>query len=329
MRYTEIEHLFTRSNIKRLNDGISRKREIVLEASLKNLLTKYEPKSAFIKEMNANLKITMREAFVSGTPPTGVGSNTHQRWVGSGVGNQKMKLYHKGGRQYNHDFDLYLFSSDCSQNETIGSKLLSYRKLEYKVVQSPTQMSIFRYPQILSVSSESETIQDILSSKESYLTFFYNTYLDKVCDTLGCEMPSLKTYIQWTKSTNKKNKNDIYLFHKLRSEYKDYRAPLKEIASESIRDYLNNTPLDLKALLRMFKEKTENKHILFQCETEFLIENCDDIFNLECLEFTDYEFQKHSLFVSTNADFTLELMLRWKNKQCCQNPAIDFRLHRT
>lgn len=309
MRYTEIEHLFTRSNIKRLNDGISRKREIVLEASLKNVLTKYEPKSAFIKEMNANLKTTMREAFVKTE--------------------NKMKLYHKGGRQYNHDFDLYLFSSDCSKNETISLKLLSYRKLEYKVVQSPSQMSIFRYPQILSVSSESETIQDILLTKESYLTFFYNTYLDKVCEILGCEMPCLNDYIQWTKSTNKKNKDDIYLFHKLRSEYKDYKEPLKEIASESIRDYLNNTPLDLKALLRMFKEKTENKHILFQCETEFLIENCDDIFNLECLEFTDYEYQKHSLFVSTNADFTLELMLRWKNKQCCQNPAIDFRLHRT
>ena len=274
MRYTEIEHLFTRSNIKRLNDGISRKREIVLEASLKNLLTKYEPKSAFIKEMNANLKTTMREAFAnthqrwvgSGTPPSGVGSNTHQRWVGSGT---RVKLYHKGGRQYNHDFDLYLFSSDCSKNETIGSKLLSYRKLEYKVVQSPTQMSIFRYPQILSVSSESETIQDILPAKESYLTFFYNTYLYKVCEILGCEMPSLKTYIQWTRSTNKKNKDDIYLFHKLRSEYKDYKEPLTQIASESIRDYLNNTPLDLKALLRMFKEKQKTNTSSFSAKPSF------------------------------------------------------------
>lgn len=322
MRYTEIEHLFTRSNIKRLNDGISRKREIVLEASLKNLLTKYEPKSAFIKEMNANLKTTMREAFGTNTHQRWVGSNTHQRWVGSDT---RMKLYHKGGRQYNHDFDLYLFSNESFKEE---KPVLSYRKLEYKVVQSPTQMSIFRYPQILSVSSESETIQDILPSKESYLTFFYNHYLYKVCDTLGCDTPSLNAYIKWTKSTNKKNKDDFYLFHKLRSEYKDYQATLKQIASESIRDYLNSAPLDLKALLRMFKQKTENKHILFQCETDFLIENCDEIFNLEFLEFTDYEYQKHSLFVNTNADFTLELMLRWKNKQCCQNPAIDFRLHR-
>lgn len=307
-KLVDIEHLFTRSNAKRLNDNVSRMREIVLEASLKDLLIKYESKSSFIKEMNANLKSTMRDAF-------------HTKSVTSA------KLYHKGGRQHNHDFDLYLFSSG-SLKEKPDHYILTYRKLEYKVVHTPSHMSIFKYPQILSMSSESESIQDILVHKESYLTFFYNNYLYKVCETLGCDMPSIDSYIQWTKSTNKKNKDDIYLFYKLRNEYANYKDTLKEIASESVREYLNNASIDTKTLLRIFKKKVKNKHILFQCETDFVIENCDDIFNLENLEFIDHTYDKHSLIVSTNSDFTLELMLRWKNKQCCQNPAIDFRLHK-
>jgi hypothetical protein len=293
---SEIEHLYTASHFKKDNGYVSQLRESILEASLKGLLTKYEKKSPFISNMNTNLIEVMKTQF--GSFP-------------------KIKLYAKGGRKYDHDFSLHLFSSKSTTNYTVC-------KLEYKVV-STYNMSIFDYPQLLSLSTESKSTYKLLHDS-SYIHFFYDKYLQNICDMVNVKKPMFDVYAKHAKSTAKSY--DIELFQTLQCDYTKYRKEIVMIAKQSIKEFIQTVTIDMQKLFNMFVQRNKNKYILCQSGDAFSIECCDKIFNIDSLLFTGYDKRDDSIIIHTNSKFQIQLLLRWKNKQCCKNPAIDFKLKR-
>jgi hypothetical protein len=294
-KISEIEELYTLSNLRKNNGCISKAREKILESSLKGLLTKYEHKSNFIHNTNANLRLVMKDTF--GDFP-------------------KIKLYPKGGRKYDHDFELHLFSFKSEEEYSVF-------KLEYKVV-SKNNMSIFDYPQLLSLSTESVSARELLNC--SYTEFFYENYLDNVCSLMSAQKPLFEEYHKQAKSTS--NINSCKLFSNIEEYYDVHKKKLALIAKESFKTFIQHVQIDLKKIFEMFVERNRDKYILFQNGDSFSMENCNKIFNIDTLVFEKLEKLDDSVIIHTNSQFKIHLLFRWKNKQCFKNPAMDFKLKR-
>ena len=297
----EIECLYDRTP-KNTNTHVSYCREKLFEASLKNRLTKHEKESEFLTKMNRNLKSAFGETF-------------------SHMG-ERFKVYHRAGRQHNYDFEMRCFSTKSDEAYTPI-------KLEYKTVQSCSKMDIFEYPQLMSVSTESERFGELFPDcHTSYLTHVYTYYLDEVCELVGADKPSEDAYLAWAKSTSKNKDHTEKLFASIRYAYKTHQRAFRELARESLIEYVESVSIDLDQLLRTFVELNRDKYIVFQCREHFEIQNCNRAFDLDTLRFTGYEKNRESIVVDTNAPFGIEIRFRWKNGQIRQNPAFDIVLFR-
>lgn len=283
----DIERLFTTTSAKSRNGYVSTERENMLKAILTHR-THFENRSPFITDMVANLRETMKEF--------------------SGY-----KIRHMGGRTSDYDFKLH------KPNQ-------QWFKLEYKFSCHENHDSIFRQPQLTSLSTESKSCRLFMKSDLTYLEFVYGSVFSELCASHGIDIPPCADYIRVTKSTVSKKTIESDWFAKLVEISKENKTHFGTLFKRSISEYIHTVHFDLDAMCEWFKERHRNKLILCQNKGEFRMEKCDDIFRVDTLRFCSVEpLATNKVVVRTNADFDVQLYIRWKNTTGLQNPALDFK----
>ena len=222
------------------------------------------------------------------------------------------EIYHKGGR--NHDYDFHLYNPSNNQ----------FTKLEYKV-STNKNISIFDQPQITSLSTESRLCTSFIQHDFTYLEY---TYYNTIPEIPYFDTPSIDDYIKITKSTTPKKKIDERWFQYLVELRKLNKRKYDYLFKRSITNYIYGLDFDLDLMCEWFKDRHRNKIIMNQYREHFIIEECNEIFDIESLEFIDlqpHHKNPNKLIVKTNSDFDIQLYMRWKNGIGLQNPAVDFK----
>lgn len=286
---SDIEHLFTTTSVKCQNGSISAERENIFKAMLTH--RKYfDNRSQFITDMVTNLMDVLKDF-------------------------KGYKIRHMGGRKSDYDFRLYLADQE-------------WFKLEYKFSCHEHHSSIFDQPQLTSLSTESNQCVLFMKADQTYLEYVYGSVFHELCTYYGIDIPPLKDYIDITKSTKAKKDIQSDWFSELTAVSKENKKVFDALFKQSISEYIGMVDIDLCAMTEWFKERHRNKIILCQYKEMFNIEICNDIFNidnLKLLSVDQHPENNNKLIVRTNANFDLQLYVRWKNTTGLQNPALDFK----
>ena len=286
----DIEHLFTTISVKCRNGFVSTERENMLKSILTHRRY-FENRSPFITNMVTNLRDTLKDF-------------------------KGYKIRSMGGRKSDYDFKLYLPNQDW------------FIKLEYKYTCHENYKSIFHQPQLSSLSTESDQCRIFMKADQSYLEYVYGSVFYELFTYHDIDIPTIKDYIDIAKSTKSKKHIMSDWFSKLVSISKEHKKSFDALFKDSISEYIQTVSFDLQEMCKWFKDRHVNKLILTQCKESFYIEKCNDLFNIDCLEFLSLD--KHpknnnKVIIRTNANFDLQLYIRWKNTTGLQNPALDFK----
>lgn len=167
-----------------------------------------------------------------------------------------------------------------------------------------------------------------MKADQTYLEYAYDTVFHELCSYHGIDIPPLKDYVDIAKSTKTKKDIKSDWFSQLKAVSNDNKKAFGALFKQSISEYIGMVELDLCAMTEWFKERHRNKIILCQYKELFNIEICNDIFSIDTLELLSVDRHpdnNNKLIVRTNANFDLQLYIRWKNTTGLQNPALDFK----
>lgn len=212
------------------------------------------------------------------------------------------------GRMYNYDFIIKYYD----HTDTI----IEEKKIEFKYNVS----KIVDYPQFLSIAENKFTKK----YKQSYAEFFYDNYIENVCDLFPIKKPDRKKYLKNIYTIN--YNSDMY-FKTVYKIGKLKNTEITKIMKESIKNYLyNELKLDIEKINRTFKDKENGKIYMLYKNDNFYKDYIDeDELSIKHIK----KIKNNNTIVLTNKiDKEIYMLLRWKNHKCCLFPSWQIKLIR-
>lgn len=178
--------------------------------------------------------------------------------------------------------------------------------------------TIGKLPQYYSASENKRYIP------QSYGSYFYDQYLDQICNLANIEKINKETYMKHLYQHDH-NVNDF--FKKLREVETTIEKEKKKIVHESIKNYLNqySNDLSIELLKKDIQSQKEKTFILWDCKNFY-----KDSISLEELDLERIEKIKkdNTIVVSSKAGTTHNMLLRWRNHLGILYPAWQISLER-
>lgn len=213
----------------------------------------------------------------------------------------------KGGRTHPFDF------------------LVEINGNEYKVEFKYGADRIEKIPQFVSPAKPSQYFSS------SYEEFYYDNYLNKV--EMGVSIPSRDIWLSQIHGPSPECMSDIqcryYEGCPRSSKYtgnpddKLFYNKCKKLASDSIKEFLEQTELDKEELTKYLVETQRDKHYMLYKNGQFHLDRISKD-TLTIRETT--KIGKNSVFLKTNGGKELKVLLRWKNGNGVAYPALQISL---
>ena len=188
-----------------------------------------------------------------------------------------------GGRQYNYDFEIMYPAVDDTETSVV--------KMEFKY----NCKSMFNLPQLIQVTDN----KLITIGKDSYAEYFYDNYLEQLCNTVGVEKCKDKEY--YLKNVYKIIPNGFFKILKGKYNTPEYKGKGCDIVNLSIKTYLEKVATledvsnEFLKNIAVYIPKSLNKtYMLWDCDTSsFIVER---LFN----EGEQFKFITDSYFKNNN-----------------------------
>lgn len=214
-------------------------------------------------------------------------------------------IQQKGGRKFNYDFEICFLNKDKA--------IFSRKKVEFKY----NCESITSLPQFAQFFSTEFT-------RITYEEYFYDNYLQKICEKYGLSKPSKENYV----SNIHKIDATLPFFVELKAISKNelFRDFVSDLKSESIENFLlikNNFIID-EFNTKILQQNGKYFFFWSSREEQFIIEqiNLKKLFNKD-----NKIIKNHTMcFPIRNSLYDLTITLRWQNTNCVLNPTWQVKL---
>lgn len=227
---------------------------------------------------------------------------------------------HMGGRKYNYDFQIHVRFQE--QTEPVV----------YNVELKYNANTIDDTPQFVSPVKPSQYMisTDPNVPNQSYEEYYYETYLQTLCDSANIELPSKPDYLAQIHGTEPKCVKPLQeLYYKGCAKDKHYTGEqshiavyelAKTVSKNSIKQYIETHDLNVELLNTYLHTSQSNKiYMLYSIENGFAIQypNMDD-YKIESFE------KKENKYVCTcKSGNKMNVLLRWKNGNGIAFPAFQ------
>ena len=201
----------------------------------------------------------------------------------------KTQIIRKAGRKNNYDYYIHYKNGDRE-------------KLEFK----SGSKSMFNLPQILQLTDDK--LMDY-----TYSEFFYEKYLDDLCEVCNTKKIDKDDYIKNIKKTS----SDIDMFNSIK-EFEN-KTKKDKIVNNSIKEYLESyyKRLNLKELYSYLRKSLDKTYLMWDYKNKkFTKEKLDDDFNKLIIKQI-----KNNNTIIVQSKYEYRLLLRWKNGKGVLNPA--------
>ena len=208
---------------------------------------------------------------------------------------QNIKCILKGGR--NNHFDIKLITNSKEFN------------IEFKFNAS----CVNETPQFVSIIKPSRYLN------QNFALWFYINCLWKIAEFGNLIMPQKKIYLKTIHS------NKVECMKEFKDKYKNdkkFREYCKKIDKEGIREFIENTEINISKLSEYLLESQKNKHYMCYSNGKIYYDKLnDDIFTLTKL----VKKEKTNYIYETKSGMKLEIKLRFKNGCGLIFPAFQIR----
>jgi hypothetical protein len=201
----------------------------------------------------------------------------------------KTQIIRKAGRKNNYDYYIHYKNGDRE-------------KLEFK----SGSKSMFNLPQILQLTDDK--LMDY-----TYSDFFYEKYLDDLCEVCNTKKIDKDDYIKNIKKTS----SDIDMFKSIK-EFEN-KTKKDKIVNNSIKEYLESyyKRLNLKELYSYLRKSLDKTYLMWDYKNKkFTKEKLDDDFNKLIIKQI-----KNNNTIIVQSKYEYRLLLRWKNGKGVLTPA--------
>lgn len=212
----------------------------------------------------------------------------------------------KAGRKFNYDFK-FTYMKDRVVVHT--------ENIEFK----HNAKSICDNPQYVNLS---ENIG--FMPYHSYGEFFYDEYIEKLCELAELEVPNKDTYMKFVYQNNY---SKFPFFEKLKAKEAEIKDKKSEMVNESISEYLEKYSAMLSLPMLNYEiERTQTKQYLLWDGMDFHL----DKFTEDEMKVTGVDSIKNGNTIIVNSKGTAKhhMLLRWKNHKGILYPAWQIKLAR-
>lgn len=213
---------------------------------------------------------------------------------------------HKGGRNNNYDFKIVI-------NENYEFNI-EFKFNISKISESPQFVSPMKPSQYLS---------------SSYEEYYYDNYLQKLCDLSNVKIPDKNTYIndihspkpKFIKELQDKYYNGCSKSSKYTKKENDidfYNTSVK-LSNESISNFIKNTDLNIQKLSDYLINTQKNKYYMMYKNEQIHIDDVD-LNNYILISYT----KTYNSYIATSKNGKkIKILLRWKNGNGIAYPAFQ------
>ena len=277
------------------NDSSNKTREHIIGAIINNKV----PENYFVLEKWLAIKNNVIEY---------INSLTSQPYV-------KVECLHKAGRKNNYDFLIKIYYEEQKYEEF---------KVEFKF----NAACLNETPQFVSPMKPSQYLNN------SYEEFYYENYLTKLATIGNLDMPSKEDYLKQIHSDKPKcMKKYQELYYNGcsgsskftgKQEHINFYNYAKELSNTSIREFINNSELNI-TMLSNYLQSTQLDKIYMLYTNNSLIKqtiNMDDYTLISVIKQSD----KYRYKCTSKSGKKIKVLLRWKNGNGIAFPAFQLSL---
>lgn len=226
----------------------------------------------------------------------------------------KIECEHKGGRKFNYDFDITIYYDD-------GSIVIENIELKFNTP------SIAGAPQFVSPVKPSQYINNDMSFEE----YHYTNYLPKIAELYGgLPIPPLEEYLKQVGGDNPKcmkpYQDNYYKGSKQSSRFTNNEEDIrlydecKKISYESIKNYINESDLNIEKLSKYLVDTQKNKKYMLYYDNKFILQTVNNL--------DDYIIESVTKTANTyncvsKSGKNITILLRWKNGNGIAFPAFQ------
>jgi len=226
----------------------------------------------------------------------------------------KIECEHKGGRKFNYDFDITIYYDD-------GSIVIENIELKFNTP------SIAGAPQYVSPMNPSQyMINDMTFEENHYKKYFpeisklygglpippLEEYLKQVGgDKPKCMKPYQDNYYKGSKQSSRftNNEEDIRLYEEC-----------KKISYESIKNYINESDLNIEKLSKYLVDTQKNKKYMLYYDNKFILQTVN---NLDDYIIESFTKTANTYNCVSKSGKNITILLRWKNGNGIAYPAFQ------
>jgi uncharacterized alkaline shock family protein YloU len=214
-----------------------------------------------------------------------------------------LKIQKKAGRRYNYDFHFSFLYEGLKVHES---------KIEFK----HNAKNICGLPQYFNCPEKTRFIED------SYAKFFYDNFLDKICDEK--QKPSEQIYMKEIYKNS--SKCEFFIELKLKESIPEFKEEKTEITHESIKQFLElyASKINIDLLNSEIKRTQANKTFLCWDGGFYLDKFSDDELHIESF----VRIKNNNTIVMKSKSGEHHMLLRWKNHLGVLYPAWQIKLCR-
>lgn len=225
--------------------------------------------------------------------------------------------------------EYFKITHSCGRNSYSDFTIIFYDNNNCEISTTNLEFKCNNIPQFISPTKPSRYI---LSDLNSYEDYYYDNYLESVCEILNEPIPDKEIYLHQIHSMNPQCMLNHQLKYNKGSHSKDHiddkkiTKQIKDISKRSITAYLEQSTLNIETLNVYFANSQSNKQYMFWKDGKFIEYKIttDDI----TLEPGDIQLnkQKNSFIVKTKSNKKLKFLLRWKNGNGIAFPTFQVQL---
>jgi len=222
---------------------------------------------------------------------------------------KNVKCIIKAGRKFNYDFEI-IFDGD---NKNI-----------YKVEWKSNAECVNDTPQFVSPMKPSQYLSN------NYEEYYYTNHLSDLLNNYDYfDIPNKEDYVKQIHSDKPKCMKSIqdkyYKGSKKSSKFTNLQDDInfykkaKNIAENSIENFIKNTDLNYVKLTNYLLESQKNKYYMLYKNNKIYLENI----NIDNYKIISYVKTKNSYIATTETGFKIKILLRWKNGNGIAFPAFQ------
>ena len=212
----------------------------------------------------------------------------------------------KAGRKFNYDFHLLFMNNKVCVHEEY---------IEFK----HNAKTICEIPQYLNLSENVGFMP-----YHSYSEFFYDQYIEKLCNLANLEVPDKDKYMKFIYQNSY---DKLPFFRKLKDAEASIKKEKSKLVNESISRYLEKYSAILNLqMLNHAIVRTQTKQYLLWDGKEFHL----DKFSEDEMKVISVDSVKNenTLIINSNTEARHHMLLRWKNRKGILYPAWQIKLTR-